>query len=188
MQVTDRPGFVAFEPSFSPDGQWIVFESHVLDVDGDGALFKVRGDGTQLTQLTDGSGDDRQPNWSPAGGLIVFQSRTRTAGGDWDLFVMDTNGGAVRNVTASPLSEDTDVSFSPDGRRLVYSSDLGGLEFANLFVLSTSGGAALRVTDADRYDGAPSWSPDGSTIAFESYAYGDPDGHRGTAIWTIDAP
>jgi TolB protein len=183
-RVTDRPDLVAFEPSFSPDGAWIVFESHRLDDEGHGALFKVRTDGTELTPLTDGSQDDRQPNWSPTGDRIVFQSHRRAA--DIEVFTMDTAGGAITNVTAAP-SEDTDASFAPDGRHIVFSSDRGGLELAALFVVPTDGGAAVRVTTAARYEGAASWSPNGRFIAYEARA-GDPDGSAGTQIVVTTAP
>jgi TolB protein len=184
-RVTVRADRMAFEPTLSPDGQWVVFESHALDTEGDGAIFKVRADGTELTQLTDGRGDDRQPNWSPAGDLILFQSHLRVAG-NVDIFVMDPAGGSLRNVTSSP-SEETDASFSPDGRRIVYSSDEGGLDSASLFVLPVDGGTPTRISSSNGYDGAPSWSHDGSTIAFESIG-GDPDGSAGTRIYLLAAP
>jgi TolB protein len=185
QRVTDRPGFAAFEPSLSPDGAWVVFESHVLDVEGDGALFKVRSDGSELTMLTDGSTDDRQPNWSPAGDRILFQSHLRVPG-NIDIYTMDVDGGGVQRVTDSS-AEDTDASFSPDGTRIVYSSNEGDLPNANLFVISTAGGAPVRASISEGYDGAPSWSPDGRWLAFESSA-GDPDGSAGTELWIVPAP
>jgi TolB protein len=183
-QVTDRPGFVAFEPSLSPDGEWIVFESHVEDVEGDGALFKVRSDGNELTMLTDGSGDDRQPNWSPDGSRIVFQSHGRDPG-NIDLYTIDPDGGTLSRVTTSS-AEDTDASFSPDGARIVFSSDHGGLELANLFVIPVEGGEPQRITNSEGYDGAPTWAPD-SRVLFET-RLGDPDDSPGTSLASIDAP
>jgi TolB protein len=177
---------MAYEPSYSPDGSWLVFESHPLGVESQGAIYKVRADGTMLTRLTDGTGDDREPNWSPAGDTIVFQSHARTPG-DIDLWVMSSDGTGIRNLTQSPSSEDTDASWSPDGERVVYSSNYGGLDNGNVFVISLTGGTPTRVTTYSGYDGAPTWSPDGSTIAFES-STGDPDGSSGTQIWAIAAP
>ena len=186
-QLTHRTQNVGYEPSYSPDGQWIVFESHPLDVEDHGAIYKVRADGSDLTPLTNGTGDDRQPNWSPAGDLILFQSHHRT-GSNIDLWVMNSDGSGLRNVTQSPSSDDTDASFSPDGTRIVYSSNYGGLNGASLFVIPVApGGTPTRLTTVDGYDGAPTWSPDGATIAFESSAT-DPDGGPGTQIWAIAAP
>jgi TolB protein len=73
--------------------------------------------------------------------------------------------------------------FSADGRFIVYSSDQGELPFANLFTIPVSGGEPEQLTHYNGYDGAPSWSPDGQWIVFESSS-GDPD-EGGTALWLI---
>ncbi len=181
-QITDRSGLVAYEPTLSPDGAWVAFESHVDEEDSPGEIWKIRVDGTDPVQLTAG-GDDREPNWSPTGDRIVFQ---RLLDGDWDIWTIDADGGDPVNVTDA-TSEDTDPSWSPDGGRILYSSDRGELDLASLFVIDADGGTPTRVTRADRYDGAPSWSPDGLTLAFES-ADGDPDRRGETTLWTIPAP
>ncbi len=156
------------EPSFSPDGKWIVFQASpdAPEDEGQGSLWKVRADGAELTQLTGGA-DDRQPNWSPVGDRILFQRRT-PGSDDWNLFTMALDGSDLRQVTTAS-SEDTDASWSPDGLWIVYSSDHGGLPAPAIFVISAQGGAPIRTTHADGYsDYAPSWSPDGKWIAFES--------------------
>jgi len=99
---------------------------------------------------------------------------------------MNTDGTNHRKVT-SGHGDKTDASFSPHGEWIVYSSDEEGIEFANLFIIPFSGGNSIRVTHYGGYDGAPSWSPDGNRIAFESYP-ADPDGSSGTTIWIIDVP
>jgi TolB protein len=97
---------------------------------------------------------------------------------------MSADGTGRRRVTTG-AGDKTDASFSPDGQWIVYSSDQG-IEYASLFVIPAQGGEAIRVTDYDGYDGAPSWSGDGR-IVFESCP-GDPDGSAGTTLWVIDAP
>ncbi|MGW4643653.1 amidohydrolase family protein [Sphaerisporangium sp. NPDC004334] len=65
----------------------------------------------------------------------------------------------------TPVASGTDfaVAVSPDGRTLAL--DMLGV----LWVCSASGGTARRLT-SDLYDIAqPDWSPDGSTIVFQSY-------------------
>ena len=180
-RVTEPPQ-VAWEPTFSPDGEWLVFESHKNGRKGE--IWKVRSDGSQLTRLTSGS-NDRQPNWSPKGDLIVFQRHRRH---QVDVWLMDTNGEDLRNVTRTRSREETDVSFSPSGDYLVFSGDGKDVDFASLFTIALDGTGRDRLTHAaDTYDGAPGWSRDGTRIAFESYR-GDPDGSPGTRIWVIDAP
>ena len=180
-RITEEPQ-VAWEPTFSPDGEWIVFESHMNGRKGE--IYKVSIDGTQVVALSTGR-NDRQPNWSPAGDQIVFQRHSRD---QVDVWVMDVDGGNKRNVTRTPNLEETDVSWSPTGDYLVFSSDGAGFRFANLFTIAADGTGRERLTHARRrYDGAPSWAPNGSAIAFESRR-GDPDGSPGTTIWTIPAP
>jgi TolB protein len=184
FQVTHLVGFQAFEPTISPDGRWIVFERHKLDVEGGGQIWKVRADGTRLSRLTSGA-DDRQPNWAPAGNRIVFQ---RKRGRQFDLVTIRPDGSELRNITRTPGLEETDVSWSPSGRWLVFSSDGANVDIASLFTIRFDGQRRQRLTRTrDIYDGAPGWSPSGRKIAFESRR-GDPDGSPGTKIWVIAAP
>ncbi len=190
FRVTNHAGTNQYiEPTFSSNGQWLVFEDHpnLDDDNAQGSLWRVRCDGAGLTQLTDGPGggtDDRQPNWSPAADRILFQRRS-PAGEDWNLYLIDTNGVITRQVTTSTAS-DTDASWSPDGLWIAYSTDHGGLPVPNLFVISSTGGPPVRVTNnSTNDDAAPSWSPDGRWIAFESHKPGDT---APAALWRIAAP
>jgi TolB protein len=175
---------MGYEPTFSPDGEWVVFESHVVDQEDNGVITRFRVDGSgDYEALTGGNDDCRQPNWSPAGDKILYQ---RFDGSRWEIWVMNDDGTGAQQIT-SGSGDKTDASFSPDGDWIVYSSDEGELDLANLFVIPTVGGESQRVTEWDGYDGAPSWSPDGSRIAFESFP-GDPDDSSGTRLYVIDAP
>ncbi len=182
-RITDRAGLMAYEPSLSPDGAWVVFESHPLDVEGSGVITKALADGTGgYVELTASGLDCRQPNWSPAGGRILYQ---RFEGGSWDIWVMNEDGTGSYRATDGP-GDETDASFSPDGSMIVFSSD-SELDHANIYVVPVEGGVPARVTSWGGYDGAPSWSPDGTMIAFESRP-GDPDGSAGTRLFVIEAP
>ena len=84
-------------------------------------------------------------------------------------------------ITRGSKIEATGTATDP----IVFSSDEGRLEFANLFIIPVSGGNSTRITFYNGYDGAPSWSPDGTKVAFESYQ-GDPDDSAGTTLWIIE--
>jgi TolB protein len=182
VKLTSRKLKVGYEPSFSPDGKWVVFESHWIDIPIKGIITKYKIDGSEpYYELTGQADDCRQPNWSPAGDLILYQ---KIENDNWDIWVMNVDGSGKKKITIDS-SDDTDASFSLDGKWIVYSSNRGGLELANLFIMQISGGAPEQVTHYGGYDGAPSWSPDGSKIIFES-SPGDPEITGRTTLWMIN--
>ncbi|MEO8139417.1 MAG: protein kinase [Gemmatimonadota bacterium] len=71
------------------------------------------------------------------------------------------------------------VRLSPDGKWLVYDSDLNGN--ADLFIVPSDGGTPRQLTDDPADDLAADWSPDGSQLAFHTFRTGNRD------IFTINA-
>ena len=184
IKITDQKKRMSYEPSFSPDGKWVVFESHPLDVEGNGVITKCKVKGKKkYLSLTDIKGDCRQPNWSPNGKHILYQKNIKD---QWDIWMMNSDGTDHRKITKGKGSK-TDATFSPDGKWIVYSSDGNGeLRFANIYATNLKSGKTLRITEYKGYDGAPSWSADGEIIFFES-TKGDPDRSKGTTLWMIGA-
>ncbi len=182
IRITNRADSVAFEPTFSPDGQWIVFESHKLDQEGYGVITKYKVDGSSdyiiLTKLGD---DCRQPNWSPIGDKILYQ---RAESGQWDIWIMNPDGTNKTRVTDFSGSK-TDAVFTHDGQYIVFSAENGEVELANIYKVSVLGGNPIRLTNYSGYDGAPSISPDGTKLVFESSSC-EPENSGGISLWLLN--
>src|SRR5450756_1730694 len=113
------------------------------------------------------------PQIAPDGSQVVFvrvtvnvkEDRYNTA-----LWLVATSGAnAPRQLTAGP--RDASPRWSHDGRRLAFvraPEKDGKVQAAQVFLLDMQGGEPLQVTDLPRGASAPSWSPDGCTIAFGS--------------------
>ncbi len=181
MKITDRTAKVSYEPSFSPDGNWIVFESHNLDDEGNGVITKYKIDGSSgYVDLTPAGSDSRQPNWSPAGDKILFQKVVKD---QWDLWSIDTDGTNSILLTNFEGNK-TDAVFSTDGKFVIFSYENSELKHAHIYKVPISGGKPVRLTNFEGYEGAPSISPDGSKIVFESSAE-DPETSGKTSLWLL---
>jgi TolB protein len=177
IKITNRLNKVAYEPSLSPDGEWVVFESHILDIEDNGIItkYKINGSSSYL-ELTNPEEDCRQPNWSPEGNKILYQKRTN---GQWHIWIMNTDGSNKIKITNN-IGNCTDASFSSDGQSIIFSSDYQ-VSLANIYTLSIDGTNLTKLTAFDGYDGATSISTDGKNLTFES-SNEDPDDSSGTKI------
>jgi len=63
--------------------------------------------------------------------------------------------------------DDITPSASPDGEKIAFASNRNG--FWDLYLLDLPSGDTSQLTNTPEYEGAPTWSPDESFIAFESY-------------------
>lgn len=78
---------------------------------------------------------------------------------------MDADGSGVTRLTDNDAG-DWSPDWSPDGRRIAFTSDRNGNR--DIYVMDADGSGATRLTDNDAVDHAPDWSPDGQRIAFHS--------------------
>jgi Tol biopolymer transport system component/tRNA A-37 threonylcarbamoyl transferase component Bud32 len=80
----------------------------------------------------------------------------------------------------SSTRNDTSPQFSPDGRRIVFSSDRSGNP--EIWACDRDGSNAVQLTSfGDHWVTSPRWSPDGTRIAFDSNAAGEVD------VWVVGA-
>lgn len=83
------------------------------------------------------------------------------------LWSLDAATGATRRLTSAE-SSDQAPTWSPDGRRLAFTSKRAGDEQPSLYLLPTDGGEAEKVIELPFPISHPRWLPDGSGIIFAS--------------------
>src|SRR5262249_2301752 len=99
-----------------------------------------------------------EPGISPDGSTIAFVS-----GGDiWDVPV---RGGDARLLVSHAATESRPL-YSPDGKRLAFTSTRTGN--GDVYVLTLSTGDVARLTYDDAMDQVSGWSPDGRFVYFSS--------------------
>lgn len=74
QKILSNPAVQLFQPHFSPDGRWIVFEAVANSPNPESALFVVPLSGGPWTRITDGRHWDDKPRWSPDGRTIYYIS------------------------------------------------------------------------------------------------------------------
>ena len=112
QQLTDHPA-PDLHPAWSPDGQWIAFQS---ERDGDRGIYRMEVEGANPTRLTNG----RRPEWSPDGQQIAFVSRQEGIGG---IFITNRNGGNIRLLVEGgdhPAWFGTKLAVSDVGKRITF--------------------------------------------------------------------
>ncbi len=116
-RITRLSNIINSYPDPSPAGDRIVFQSNRT---GEGQIYVMDADGTNIRQLTDVPLGAETPVWSPDGKSIAYAAYL--ADGNNDVFVMDKDGDNKRQITDGP-GYDGHPHWSFDGKRIVFNSD-----------------------------------------------------------------
>ena len=174
VEVTNTPT-IGPTPLGGGRGQ-IVFAS---ERSGLPQIYLINTDGTGLELITSMENGACQPSWSPDGLRLVFISPCReradffdNAYNDASLYLINVDGSGLRPLTTVPGS-DFDPAWSPDGKRIAFTSMRDGTK--DIYVLTIETGAVARLTTVEQpvqENSQPAWSPFGNQIGFTVKRYG----------------
>ncbi len=126
---------------------WIAFTSNR---DGNQEIYRIRPDGTGLTNLTKNPANDYAPSGF-GGGLLAFVT---DRDGNPEIYIMTADGRSPTNITNS-FSQDLDPALDPSEKWIAFSSDRdGNLE---VYVVEIANGHTYNITRNPAQDTSPDW-------------------------------
>jgi Tol biopolymer transport system component/serine/threonine protein kinase len=157
LRLTDRPEVEAY-PEWFPDGRALAFVRYRR---GESEIWKTGQLGGGATLILTNAG---QPAISRDGTRLAF---VRAGPGGYGrigvALLSDTTRLSILTDEKGGLWDHTHPTWSPDGRRICYSTRHG------LRLVPSTGGASQRLTTEADLDIDPVWSPAGKHIYFASY-------------------
>ena len=160
------------DPQVSPDGKMVAFTVQTVDLAGNKkpkSIYVVPIGGGEPVKIASAGTVNERPRWSPDSKQIAFLS---DRGGSEQVWLMAADGSSARQVTSLPGGAGG-VLYSPDGKNLVFSSDVGAEDSkvqariytsllyrhwtrwqskqrSHLFVVPVEGGVPRDLTPGDR--------------------------------------
>jgi Tol biopolymer transport system component len=167
-RLTRLPG-PDLSPAWSSDGRKLAWSRKA-------EIWTMSASGTDKRRLV-GRAQPWHEHHSPAwyGRAIVYSS-TRASAFNTELFRVPAKRLTFTKGSDGVLGDDSMPDFSPDGRRIAFTSNRD--QQGEIYVMNPDGSGQKRLTRRPGDDWAPDFSPDGRKLAFTQLP--------GT-IWTMNA-
>ncbi len=177
-----------FASSWSPDGQKILFQTKRAgrplqsgETSWDWNIFVINIDGSGERALIHTDMEEELPVWSPDGSKFAYQAGHPGLG--VDIYVANADGTGAMRLTDGSGAVHQAPAWSPDGTQIAFESNrhqppaLGSRTPRaqyEIYAIDRDGSNLRRLTisqptEATRF---PTWSPDGTQVAFEFHNFG----------------
>lgn len=175
------------EAYFSADGSHVIYQATLPGESACDQIYIMDVDGSNRRRVSTGEGRTTCGYFFPAGDRILLSSThhvapecptppDRSRGYFWglfayDIFVANPDGTGLQRLTQHD-GYDAEATVSPDGARIVFTSDRDGdLE---IYSMAADGSDVRRLTHEEGYDGGAFYSPDGTRIVYRGHHPTDP--------------
>lgn len=160
-QLTATPQTQEIPIEFSPDDEWLSFLS---TRDGQLNLYKLRRDGSEVTQLSRFEHPvEIGGQWSPDGGRLIAGANESSDPHNLDVYLVPADGSGPRRAFSSGEGTfDVPTDWSSDGRSIAITSDAGGWERAG--VLDLEAGTVRWLGNGSVEESARTFSRDGRRL------------------------
>jgi len=166
--LTRTPDADEYQPAISPDGRWIAFISDRGDDGAEAQVWAMRADGGEAEVLTDYPGGVEDFDWAPDSKRLAV----------------------IANDPERPEGEEEPPQPEPIviDRHYFKEDGVGWLtdERQHLYLFEIAGRKSTQLTAGDHDEYLPSWSPDGSRIAYATKRGADPDRHLNWDLYVIE--
>lgn len=167
-------GLEKTRPVVAADGTFLVFARHEPDASKIWLQLLDLPDGSNLRRLTDRKTPEYNASISPDRATILYVAISQVGTqGNLDIAAIktdQTDRWPVVGDREGKLSHQDWPSWSPDGKRLAFSSTHEGNQ--EIYTCGADGSDLVRVTQSPGIDAHPCWAPDGQTIVFATDRWG----------------
>jgi TolB protein len=140
------------ELPFSPDKQ----EQIVVRGEGQLDLWRSNLVTGQELRVTSSGRPEYDPAWSPVDNRIAYVSEQT---GNGDIYMLNLDGSAVVRLTDNVEDFDKHPTWSPDGAKVAFWSDMGFNKTRQIWVIDLPSGVLTSLSDNPFNDWDPVWVP-----------------------------